>query len=88
MSSPNSSFHSALHARIAESFDRQRLLSTIGARLIRVGEGEVDIELAFSESIVQQHGFAHAEGDRNDRPLGLRLRVPDQDGQRFGGAEC
>ncbi len=49
-----------LHARIAESFNRQRLLSTLGARLVRVAEGEVEIELPFSDSIQQQHGFAHA----------------------------
>lgn len=50
----------ALHDRIAESFGRQRLLSTLGARLIRVGDGEVEIELPWSEAIQQQHGFAHA----------------------------
>jgi len=51
---------SPLHARIAESFDRQRLLATLGARLLRVDDGEVEIELPFSESIQQQHGFVHA----------------------------
>jgi uncharacterized protein (TIGR00369 family) len=50
----------ALHARIAESFGRQALLVTLGARLLRVGEGEVEIELPWSGSIQQQHGFAHA----------------------------
>jgi uncharacterized protein (TIGR00369 family) len=49
-----------LHNRIAESFSRQRLLSTLGARLERVADGEVDIELPWSEVIQQQHGFAHA----------------------------
>ncbi|MGH7242641.1 MAG: PaaI family thioesterase [Phycisphaerales bacterium] len=49
-----------LDARIAESFGRQKLLATLGARLTRVGDGEVEIELPFSESIQQQHGFAHA----------------------------
>lgn len=50
----------ALHDRIAESFDRQRVLATLGARLLRVADGEVDIELSSSEAIHQQHGFAHA----------------------------
>lgn len=50
----------ALHDRIAESFRRQRLLSTLGARLCRVGDGEVEIELPWSEAIQQQHGFVHA----------------------------
>ncbi len=49
-----------VHDRVAESFERQRLLSTLGARLIRVADGEVDIELAWSEAIQQQHGFVHA----------------------------
>lgn len=49
-----------LHDRIAESFQRQRLLLTLGARLLRVAEDEVDVELPWSEAIQQQHGFAHA----------------------------
>jgi uncharacterized protein (TIGR00369 family) len=49
-----------LHDRIAESFQRQRLLATLGARLLRVADGQVDIELPWSEAIQQQHGFAHA----------------------------
>lgn len=52
--------HSALHERIADSFRRQRLLETLGARLLRVSDGEVDIELPWSDAIQQQHGFAHA----------------------------
>jgi uncharacterized protein (TIGR00369 family) len=51
---------SALHRRIADSFQRQRMLATLGARLLRVGDGEVDIELPSSEAIQQQHGFVHA----------------------------
>ena len=50
----------SLHDRIAESFQRQRLLATLGARLLRVADGEVEIELPWSEAIQQQHGFAHA----------------------------
>lgn len=49
-----------LHDRIAESFARQRLMATLGARLGRVAEGEVEIEIPFSEAIQQQHGFVHA----------------------------
>jgi uncharacterized protein (TIGR00369 family) len=52
--------NTSLHDRIAESFQRQRLLSTLGARLLRVADGEVDIELPWSEAIQQQHGFVHA----------------------------
>lgn len=49
-----------LHDRIADSFQRQRLLQTLGARLLRVADGEVDIELPWSEAVQQQHGFVHA----------------------------
>jgi uncharacterized protein (TIGR00369 family) len=50
----------SLHDRIADSFRRQQLLATLGARLVRVADAEVDIELPWSEAIQQQHGFAHA----------------------------
>ena len=50
----------ALHDRIAESLSRQHLLSTLGARLRRVADGEVEIELPTSQGIQQQHGFVHA----------------------------
>lgn len=50
----------SLHDRIAESFHRQRLLATLGAALARVSDGEVDIELPWTEAIQQQHGFVHA----------------------------
>jgi uncharacterized protein (TIGR00369 family) len=52
--------NTSLHDRIDESFRRQRLLGTLGARLLRVAEGEVEIELPWSEAIQQQHGFVHA----------------------------
>lgn len=45
---------------VRESFARQKLMTTIGARLIRVAPGEVDIELPWSESLVQQSGVLHA----------------------------
>ncbi len=49
-----------LFDRIEESFLRQQLLQTLGARLLRVSDGEVEIELPWSQSIQQQHGYAHA----------------------------
>jgi len=49
-----------LHDRIADSFRRQRLLATLGARLAHVADGAVSIELPWSDAIQQQHGFAHA----------------------------
>jgi uncharacterized protein (TIGR00369 family) len=47
-------------ARVRSSFERQRLMETIGARLTRVSAGEVEIELPFREDLTQQHGYLHA----------------------------
>src|SRR3712207_6451317 len=47
-------------ARVRESFARQRVMATIGARLSRVRAGEVEIELPFREDLTQQHGYLHA----------------------------
>lgn len=47
-------------ARVRRSFAKQRVMETIGARLVRVAPGEVDIELPFREDLTQQHGFLHA----------------------------
>jgi uncharacterized protein (TIGR00369 family) len=46
--------------RVRSSFARQAVMSTIGARLMRVAPGEVDIELPFRHELTQQHGFLHA----------------------------
>ncbi|HSP32846.1 MAG TPA: PaaI family thioesterase [Thermoanaerobaculia bacterium] len=45
---------------VRESFARQCFLATIGAKLIRVVRGEVDVELANSERVRQQAGSVHA----------------------------
>jgi uncharacterized protein (TIGR00369 family) len=47
-------------ARVRESFARQRVMETFGARLMRVAPGEVEIELDFREELTQQHGYLHA----------------------------
>lgn len=46
--------------RVRESFARQRVMETLGARLARVAPGEVEIELRFREDLTQQHGYLHA----------------------------
>ncbi len=46
--------------RVRESFDRQKLMRTIGAQLTRVLPGDVEISLPYSEDLTQQHGFVHA----------------------------
>jgi uncharacterized protein (TIGR00369 family) len=45
---------------VNESFEKQRVMRTFGARLTRVEPGEVEIELPYSETLTQQHGFLHA----------------------------
>ena len=46
--------------RVRISFAKQAMMTAIGASLTRVAPGEVDIELAVSPAICQQHGFVHA----------------------------
>jgi uncharacterized protein (TIGR00369 family) len=49
-------YESAVH----ESFHRQEFLKSIGAALVRVASGEVDLELPFRADLVQQSGVLHA----------------------------
>jgi uncharacterized protein (TIGR00369 family) len=51
---------SDIQERIALSFNAQSLMATLGARLASVSDGEVQIALAFSEQLCQQHGYVHA----------------------------
>jgi uncharacterized protein (TIGR00369 family) len=46
--------------RVRESFARQTVMTTIGARLARVAPGEVEIELPYRADLAQQNGFVHA----------------------------
>ncbi len=47
-------------ARVRSSFERQRIMSTLGAQLERVAPGETDIALPFREDLAQQDGYLHA----------------------------
>lgn len=51
---------SDLHKRIADSFNAQGLMATLGAKLALVAEGEVHIAMPFSSGLSQQHGYVHA----------------------------
>jgi uncharacterized protein (TIGR00369 family) len=46
--------------RVRASFARQRVMATIGAELVTVEPGFVEIALPFREDLTQQHGFVHA----------------------------
>lgn len=47
-------------SRVRESFARQAYMELLGAELIHVTEGEVDIAWPFGPTLVQQDGFLHA----------------------------
>lgn len=46
--------------RVSASFARQAAMQTIGARLLSVNPGQVEIAMDHSPGITQQHGFVHA----------------------------
>jgi uncharacterized protein (TIGR00369 family) len=47
-------------ARVRRSFARQEYMATLGADLVHVAAGEVDIAVPFSERLTQQDGYLHA----------------------------
>lgn len=52
--------HDGFEVRARESFARQRVMQTFGAKLGTVEAGHVIIDLPFNEHLTQQHGFMHA----------------------------
>jgi uncharacterized protein (TIGR00369 family) len=50
----------SFETRIRASFDKQGLMNTLGASLMRVAPGAVDIALSPGPAVSQQHGFVHA----------------------------
>jgi uncharacterized protein (TIGR00369 family) len=46
--------------RTRASFGRQGAMALIGARMLAVAPGRVEIELPFRPDLTQQHGFFHA----------------------------
>ena len=46
--------------KVRDSFDRQSAMHTIGGRIDSVEPGRVVLEMPFSSSLTQQHGFIHA----------------------------
>jgi uncharacterized protein (TIGR00369 family) len=47
-------------ARIRSSFEKQGVMKTIGASLVKIAPGEVVIEFSYDPSLAQQHGYIHA----------------------------
>ncbi|KUL63983.1 MULTISPECIES: PaaI family thioesterase [unclassified Streptomyces] len=50
----------AVRKRVQESFDRQGLMTHLGARLTHIGPGSVRIVLPARPEVTQQHGYIHA----------------------------
>lgn len=46
--------------RVRDSFARQGVMGTLGAQLLRVEPGVVEIGLDWAPGLTQQHGFLHA----------------------------
>ena len=46
--------------KVTESFQKQTIMSTIGATIESIAPGEVTIKLPFKEGLSQQDGFIHA----------------------------
>jgi len=46
--------------RVRKNFDSQKVMHLIGARLIRVEPGVVEIEIDTREDLTQQNGYVHA----------------------------
>ena len=49
-----------LDARIRDSFARQGMMQTIGARIDHIAPGDVRLSAPITPAIGQQHGYAHA----------------------------
>lgn len=49
-----------LDRRIRASFDRQSMMATLGARLLRVAPGQCLLRAQIAPHVLQQHGAAHA----------------------------
>ncbi|PKT71383.1 DUF4442 domain-containing protein [Streptomyces populi] len=49
-----------IQKRVQDSFDRQGLMTHLGARLTHIGPGRVHIVLPARAEVTQQHGYVHA----------------------------
>jgi uncharacterized protein (TIGR00369 family) len=51
---------SAFESKIHQSLARQQMMTTLGARLVHLVPGEVDLQAPFAPEFGQQNGFWHA----------------------------
>ena len=50
----------AFEKKVRESFGQQSFMATIGAEMISVDRGTVEVQFPFSSRLTQQNGFVHA----------------------------
>lgn len=60
MASPSVAADPGYGDRVRASFAKQGIMALLGARLLRVEPGLVEIELPFRADLVQQDGYLHA----------------------------
>jgi uncharacterized protein (TIGR00369 family) len=46
--------------RVSASFNRQKVMRTLGITIERLDPGEVELAMQFADAYTQQHGFLHA----------------------------
>jgi len=46
-------------ARVRESFARQGMMRSLGARLAEIKPGAIEIRVAYRDDLTQQHGYFH-----------------------------
>ncbi len=59
MNQPHDAAAAALVERVNASFMRQGMMQHLGARLLRVAPGEVELALPYSDKVTQQQGGFH-----------------------------
>ena len=47
-------------ARVRDSFERQKVMHTLGIRIADLSAGHIVLEMEHSDALTQQHGFLHA----------------------------
>jgi len=76
--------HPEFRAKVRASFVKQGLMKALGGKLMLVDPGHVQIELPYSDSVTQQHGYFHAAAvaaiaDNAGGYAALTLMRPDEE---------
>jgi uncharacterized protein (TIGR00369 family) len=76
--------HPAYREKVHTSFAKQGLMKALGGKLMLVDPGHVQIELPYSETVTQQHGYFHAAAvaaiaDNAGGYAALTLMRPDEE---------